>query len=153
MNFFISSFRFKIACVSFFGAALSVVNALLNGTPAADIIGKYGFSIGLMLLLSAVLWRPAFTYVRTDPKLLWQRWGTAACTSAAEESEEVRFERFYPKTKYALTRDPTGYRVATTLLKCTCIDFRKKRMPCKHMFKLARLTGALAEENMRTHNS
>jgi hypothetical protein len=151
MNFFISSFRFKIACVCFFGVLLSFANAILLEMPLAEILGKYGFSIGLMLVLSIVLWRPAFTYFKADPASLWRRWGDLGRMPPAAEYEEVRFDRFYPKTKYALMRDPTtGYRVSTTLLKCSCFDFHKKRAPCKHMFKLACLTGASADSDARS---
>jgi hypothetical protein len=151
MNFFISSFRFKVACVCAFGVILSLVNAILLRTPPGEILGKYGFSMGAMLLLSIVLWRPAFTYFKADPQSLWKRWGAAGRMPSAEEYREVRFERFYPKTKYALMRDPTtGHRISTTLLKCSCFDFHKKRAPCKHMFKLACLTEASAETDTRS---
>ncbi|MDR2132803.1 MAG: hypothetical protein LBP30_05585 [Clostridiales Family XIII bacterium] len=146
MNFYISSFRYKIACVCFFGAVLSLANALLLKTPPEEILGRYGLSLCAMLALSFALWRPAFAYVREDARSLWEgRWDGPARTPAAEERERLRFERFYPKTKYALMRDPAGHRVATTLIACSCVEFRKKRAPCKHMFELARLTGALTE--------
>jgi hypothetical protein len=145
MNFYISTFRYKVACISFFGAVLSFVNAVLMGTPLQEIFGKYGFSMAFMLILSFGLWRPAFLYVRTDSKSLWRKWGAAWRAPSEDASEEFRFERFYPGTKYALMRDPAGHRIATSLTGCNCADFRKKRVPCKHMIKLARLTGAFAD--------
>lgn len=32
--------------------------------------------------------------------------------------------------------------IETTLKDCTCADFRKRRLPCKHMYRLAMLIGA-----------
>jgi energy-coupling factor transporter transmembrane protein EcfT len=142
MNYFISTFRYKMACVFLAGAIITVVNGWLNGIPAKELLASFGVSITFMLIVSFILWLPAFKYALASPTAVWDMWGNAGKSTAREMFEGVTFARVYNRTKYGLLKEPSGgYRVAATLASCTCQEFRKTHTPCIHMCKLADILG------------
>ncbi|MDR0570018.1 MAG: SWIM zinc finger domain-containing protein [Clostridiales Family XIII bacterium] len=145
MTYYISTFRYKIAFLCWAGAVMTVANGFLNQIPLTELLGRYGVSVAVMALAGCLLWRPAFKYAGDSADKVWGMWGDVARSKPRADFEGIRFERFYKNTKYGLLRDPAGYRVGTTLASCTCRDFRERRVPCAHMYKLADLLGVYDE--------
>lgn len=146
MNYYISTARYKCALVCIAGAVIIAVNELLMGMSVSELLITYGIAVAFLLIMGFFLWRPAYVYASSDAAKLWDKWGIygkrGAEAAEVVQAEDVKFERVYKKTKYGLLKDPSkGYRIATTLTSCTCMDFRKNRIPCKHMYKLADILG------------
>lgn len=138
MNFYISKFRYKLAFACGAGIIIMIINGFIRNIHFLQMIKDYGTVFAVLLIMSVLLWYPAFKYVATDPREIWKRWGRWAVEKSREEFEEFHFDCLYKKTKYGLTKEPgKGYRTMTTLESCNCVEFRKYRKPCKHMCKLA----------------
>lgn len=56
--------------------------------------------------------------------------------------EEISVEAYNPSALLALIRGASGKRYLTTFRECTCPDFKKRELPCKHIYCLCRLTSA-----------
>lgn len=138
MNFYISKFRYKLAFACVTGIVIMIINGILMGMELVQIFREYGIVFLVLLLMGILLWYPAFKYAATDPKELWNRWGSAAREKSRKEFKDFQFDRVYQNTRYGLTKEPgKGYRTMTTLETCNCVEFRKTHKPCKHMCKLA----------------
>lgn len=52
-------------------------------------------------------------------------------------SEKVNISEYNSETKTAIIQGSKGHTYTTTFKNCTCGDFISRRLPCKHMYKLA----------------
>ncbi|MDR0569751.1 MAG: SWIM zinc finger domain-containing protein [Clostridiales Family XIII bacterium] len=147
MGWYISKIRFKCALILIFGAAVIIVNALNMGMSLRELWDEYGLSAGLMAITGVFLWRPAFEYAKADAAAVWRRWGRHGRRKSKNDFEHVKFARVYANTKYGLMGQPEdGVRVRTTLESCTCRDFTREGLPCKHMCRLAHTLGLYEDE-------
>lgn len=81
--------------------------------------------------------------VFTPAEAIWRRW-----SDVSGEGSELRKKRaidgeltpirIYPESKRAIFSGSEGGKYRTTLKKCSCPDFQKRNVPCKHMYYLAR---------------
>lgn len=53
--------------------------------------------------------------------------------------EAITVEAYNPATYLALIRGASGKRYLTTFQECTCPDYKKRELPCKHIYCLCRL--------------
>lgn len=138
MNFYISKFRYKLAFACLSGIFILLISGKILHMSFYVIFRDYGTAFAILLIMSFLLWYPAFRYVRSDAKEIWERWGSLGRQKEREEFENFQFDRVYKNTRYGLTKEPgKGYRTMTTLENCNCPEFRKNHTPCKHMYKLA----------------
>ncbi len=54
--------------------------------------------------------------------------------------EDIKIEAYNPAACLGLVRGASGKRYLTSFHKCTCPDFKKRELPCKHIYRLCRLT-------------
>lgn len=139
MVFYISKFRYKMGFAFLVGIVIMIINGKIMGMSFGRIFIDYGITFLVLLILGVYLWYPAFKYDSAEADELWAKWGKSAQCKKFE-LDEFEFDRVYEKTKYAMAKEPgKGYRTLTTLENCTCVEFRKNRTPCKHMYKLAEI--------------
>lgn len=50
-------------------------------------------------------------------------------------------------TTYSARFEDSGNTIHTTLKKCDCEDFKRRHLPCKHMYRLAMEIGAFPKVN------
>lgn len=55
----------------------------------------------------------------------------------AEAQEEIRILAYDPTFQVAMVKGQSGGPYITSGMQCSCMDFRKRQLPCKHMYKLA----------------
>lgn len=77
---------------------------------------------------------------------IWQRWSDVAGESADARkmramNGELTAIRISLDSKKAIFLGSEGYTYHTTLIKCSCPDFQKRNVPCKHMYYLAHKCG------------
>ncbi len=54
--------------------------------------------------------------------------------------EDIKIEAYNPAACLGLVRGASGKRYLTTFHECTCPDYKKRELPCKHIYCLCRLT-------------
>ena len=137
-SYYISKTRFKIAFVFIASIAIIWINAFLMGHTLIDVLKNYGIMSLYLLTAGFFLWFPALQYQRKSAYDIWNRWGEWKNFRTREEFEDVRFNRVFEDKKYAVMKDQKeAQRVTTTLMYCSCKDFRNEKRPCRHMSKLA----------------
>lgn len=129
MKLFYSTKRGKIA--------IFIILAGIIGIPSAPPTGLCCIVIGLLLFL------PEFIYLAVPATSWWSKWDKTLNSNA----QKTRIKRaksgdltpWYvdSKCKYAIFVGSDSGKYFTTLKKCTCPDFQKRGVPCKHMFYLA----------------
>ena len=151
MKLFTAPLRGKIAAVL---VALGVVDVVVVGVlwHAWNLMPFY-FAV---ILVGLLLYIPEFSYLKSDPQKLWKRWSLSEDAlpqqrrrSRAENLELTPIRLHLPQ-KYATFAGSTGGTYVTTLTKCTCPDFQKRHVPCKHMYFLA-MQMDLIEEPLAEH--
>lgn len=131
--------------VALFALAIISVGSILKGeTDNQAVLGTVE-----LVILSLILYYSARKTICTPASTLWAKWNEVPMN----EAQSRRFDRaiecgFTPKTinldaKFAIIVGSEGKAYKTTLTKCTCPDFKKRRLPCKHMYFLAVQTKAL----------
>lgn len=58
----------------------------------------------------------------------------------------IYVKEYDPEKSSAIVSGSSGTEYITTFSSCTCEDFQKRHLPCKHMYKLAMYTGKLKPE-------
>ncbi len=127
------------------GAVLSVMLFL---SLIVQIVGS-PYSWG-QWALAAVVWsaiiflvvRKEFRYSGMDTKQKWNTWNDCHTTTdqlrriqrAREESYNIKYEDTVRGT--ALFIGGNG-KYNVSLVECSCPDFKERKLPCKHMYKLA----------------
>lgn len=79
----------------------------------------------------------------TPAASIWKRWSDVSGEGAELRKRramdgELTPIRIYPESKKAIFSGSEGGKYRTTLKKCSCPDFQKRNVPCKHMYYLAR---------------
>ena len=109
------------------------------GLTLKQLACEAGFPMAALLLAGILFLLPDLLYLKTDSRKTWNRWGTSKTAVGPEDYKDVEFVRLFEKTKCAITVDEKNRRVAVTLLRCSCKDFRRNRRPCIHMHRLAEM--------------
>ena len=135
MKLFYSSKRGKVAIV------LIVVGIL--GIFSDPFSGLCCIVFGLLLFI------PEFIYLASSSDSLWGKWGNPLDSNA----QKTRIQRAMSgeltplnvdlKSRCATFVGSDSKKYRTTLKNCTCPDFKKRGVPCKHMFYLANELGLL----------
>lgn len=55
----------------------------------------------------------------------------------AQRQNDCTIKQLDKLNRYALFSGKQGKPYRTTLISCTCPDFKERKLPCKHMYKLA----------------
>ena len=102
---------------------------------------SYATSVVAYLVILWLLLRRDIRYMRTSSDVLWSKWDD--CSGSDEQqfrmlraaSGELAIKEIDKKARYAVILDGKKYR--TNLSRCSCRDFKKRGVPCEHMYKLA----------------
>lgn len=104
----------------------------------SDPLGSLApISLGLILLI------PEIIYLATPAENWWANWNESLNSNAQKTrlqraiSGDLTPKQVDVKFKNAIFVGSEGGKYFTTLKKCTCPDFQKRGVPCKHMFYLA----------------
>lgn len=103
--------------------------------------GSFASSLVAYLFLVWLLLRRDIRYMRTPSEVLWGQW--EACAGSDEQqarlsraaSGQLAIKEIDKRARYAVFVDGKRYR--TTLSRCSCRDFKKRGVPCEHMYRLA----------------
>lgn len=106
----------------------------------------------ISLILAVVALLPEIMYAKSDKQALWHSWDE----SSVSEEQSRRLERarngeltpVWVDTRIALASFVGGdsKKYHTSLKKCSCPDFKKRGVPCKHMYYLADQMGMIDNE-------
>ena len=85
-------------------------------------------------------------YIKTPAEKLWSRWKFVEGEKAQARKERAAYGELTPtyidsELKYGLFTGTASGRYRTTLCRCSCPDFKKRKVPCKHMYYLASKCG------------
>ena len=138
---FISTFRGKLGFIGVVSPIILFFKGLGQGLSVGEVFANAGIIMLIVLLIGISFLLPDILYVVNGPVKTWSRWGDSRSYLKKKDYENVKFVRVFPKTLYALGEDNRHHRVATTLLRWSCRDFKTKRRPCAHMHKLAEKLG------------
>lgn len=135
--FFITT-RAKIALALFIIGILDIV-AVFN-------LSKYYSSLTLyisLVLFSLLLWIPEFRYFLSPAQKIWSKWDSLQESAHQQRRiqrairQELTYTKLNRKQRYATFAGNQGGSYLTTLTRCTCMDFTRRDVPCKHMYYLA----------------
>lgn len=128
----------KVSVVLLVLAVLApIVNAVKKSFPWPQVIA----SSLLLIVIAVVLVLRALKYANMTQEEKWQRW-----ESVHGQTDQLRRIERSATEIFNYEIDTIGGRAVfiggsgkykTNLLKCTCPDFKKRKLPCKHMYKLA----------------
>lgn len=104
--------------------------------------GQWAFAAVVWCAIIFLIVRKEFRYSGMDNAQKWHTWDEYNSTTdqlrriqrACEETFNIRYEDTVRGT--ALFVGGSG-KYNTSLTECSCPDFKKRRLPCKHMYKLA----------------
>ena len=142
---------FSISSRGRFALFLLVLVALASLSVAMGISdmdsGSFASSLMVYLFIIWLLLRRDIRYMRTPSDILWSQW--KACTGSHEQqarmlaaaSDELVMKEIDKKARFAVFID--GKKCLTTLANCSCRDFKKRGVPCKHMYRLASELGLI----------
>jgi hypothetical protein len=114
--------------------------------------GSFASSLVVCLLLVWLLLRRDIRYMRTPSGILWSQWD--ACAGSDEQqarilrasSGELVIKEIDKKARYAVFVSDKKCR--TTLSRCSCRDFKRRGVPCEHMYRLAGELGLIELPNL-----
>ena len=106
-------------------------------------------AFGAAVLVGVLLLLPGLLYYLKPAEQIWAKWDD----SQDSQKQQDRIDRAMSgdltpkwvdeKGKIARFVGNSGKEYKTTLKKCSCPDFKKRGVPCKHMFYLAGRCGVL----------
>lgn len=105
--------------------------------------------IAVLFVVSIVLIIPEILYICLPVKMLWHRWEQTDNLADQKSrmlralANELTLNHMSKVFRTASYLGQTGDMYATTLNGCTCEDFLKRKLPCKHMYYLAITLGAV----------
>ena len=123
-----------------------IVNAVKKSFPWPQVIA----SSLLLIVIAVVLVLRALKYANMTQEEKWQRWDPVH----GQTDQLRRIERALQETYNIKTFDEIngsavfiggGGKYKTNLLKCSCPDFKKRKLPCKHMYKIAYDLGLMGQ--------
>lgn len=142
----LSTARGKWAVALVACAVIAIISSASEGALDVRMIAGSVMLIGIAVALAL----SAVKTINSPAYVIWSKWASVLPSEAQIRRLERALEcGFTPKkidldAKYAVivgASDQKPYK--TTLTKCTCPDFQKRKLPCKHMYYLAIQTGAI----------
>lgn len=114
-------------------------------------IGNAIFSAIICLLIAICPLLSDILYIKSPAEKLWNRWKSVDGIKAEQRKERAAIGELTPiyidtKFKYGTFSGSTGGNYRTTLRRCSCPDFKKRKVPCKHMYYVAAKCGV---ENLK----
>lgn len=131
-----------------FFVSLFCILFVFHSIPSGITSGSFLEFIGSMLVIVTfciLLCIPEYLYSKKTSEDLWIKW--IECHSAQKQQDRLKRALVYNELiplkidtaarcgKFASQTSKKRYR--TTLRSCTCPDFKKRKLPCKHMYYLA----------------
>ena len=125
--------KISAACV------IIVVLALMGGKMN---IGEWAASASLWLLIAFFISWGEWKYLKADKSQIWGKWqGCRHTIDQQRRIERAVLEGFNYKSQDLETARAvfigSAGKYKTKLQSCTCPDFKKRKLPCKHMYRLA----------------
>ncbi len=122
--------------LTIFGILFTIGGAITN-VPNALPGGIVLLVAGLAILIQDII------YLLRDKNDIWKKWNNIPekarpqDENARQWADGVKFKTINAKQCYGIIYGDVGEKYITTLVNCTCSDYKKRRFPCKHMYKLA----------------
>lgn len=100
----------------------------------------------ICFLIAVVPLLPDILYLKTPAEILWNRWGEVEGRKAEQRKERAAYGELTPvhidtDLKYGIFAGSSGGTYRTTLRSCSCPDFKRRKVPCKHMYYVAAKCG------------
>ena len=132
----------KLAIFALF--IVCVPSCLFTPNPYGFINAIISAIICLIIAISPIL--SDILYIKTPAEKLWKRWAFVEGEKAQARKERAAYGELTPtyidtELKYGLFAGATDGKYRTTLRRCSCPDFKKRKVPCKHMYYLAAKCG------------
>lgn len=142
---------FKSSAIGLCSGSLGAIYLISAPFAPSEAPGRVGAGL-LLLVVLAVCLLPSYHYVCSESADLWNQWkGVHGRAEDARirraESGEVSPVKIDPRLRvgwFAGQKNDETYK--TTLTRCSCPDFKKRGVPCKHMYYLAMECGILGRE-------
>ena len=130
-----------VVFILFILSALSSFTVLDSYAP-----GEIIFSIIICLLIAVVPLLPDIIYLQTPAKKSWSHWKYVEGNKDNLRKGRASYGELTPlyidtELKYGTFSGSTGGKYRTTLRRCSCPDFKKRKAPCKHMYYIAAKCG------------
>lgn len=134
--------KWKIAFAAVF--ALVAISCLV-GVAGGSVLEKAAFAVVYLLIGLAPL-LPDLLYLNTPAEKLWKRWASVEGEKADSRKGRAARGELTPvyidaELKYGLFAGSEKGKYRTTLRGCSCPDFKKRKVPCKHMYYVAEKCG------------
>ena len=103
----------------------------------------------ILIVIAVALIASVIKTINTPASVLWRKWADVPMNDAQLRRLERGIEcGFTPQkvnldAKFAIITGSEMNPYKTTLTRCTCPDFKKRNLPCKHMYFLALQTEAI----------
>ncbi len=135
--------KWKLALAALF--AISAPYSLITPPPEQTFYESVIVAI-VCLLIAAALLLSDILYTKAPAEKLWKRWAFVEGEKAQARKERAAYGELTPtyidtELKYGLFAGATNGKYRTTLRRCSCPDFKKRKVPCKHMYYLASKCG------------
>ena len=141
MRLFTTTKRGKLAIFLIVVAVLGPIAAITGGSDQSVASVLQGSVMALVIAVLLLL--KDIKYMRTPTDTLWSRWDEMQDS----EAQRIRMGRALSggATIRAIHRDARvatfvggrGTKYSTRLTSCSCPDFKDRKAPCKHIYKLA----------------
>lgn len=140
--------KWKLAVAALF--VISAPYSLITPPPEQPFYEAVLAAI-VCLLIAAALLLSDILYIKTPAENIWKRWTFVEGEKAQARKERAAYGELTPtyidtELKYGLFTGATGGKYRTTLRRCSCPDFKKRKVPCKHMYYVAAKCGV---ENLK----
>ena len=145
MRLILSSKKGKLALF----LLIIVVLAFINMLTGASELSTSQFSCGLIIYLRLVwlLIKNDIRYLKTPAEEIWKKWDP--CSSSEHQqrrmmranTSDITIKEIDKENRFGIFVGERTYR--TTLESCTCPDFKERKLPCKHMYRLASELGLI----------
>ncbi len=140
--------KWKLAVAALF--VISAPYSLITPPPEQSFCETVLVAI-VCLLIAAALLLSDILYIKTPAENIWKRWTFVEGEKAQARKERAAYGELTPtyidtELKYGLFTGATGGKYRTTLRRCSCPDFKKRKVPCKHMYYVAAKCGV---ENLK----
>lgn len=131
--------KWKLALAALF--AISAPYSLISPSPEQSFYDSVIVAI-VCLLIAAALLLSDVLYIKAPAEKLWKRWTFVEGEKAQARKERAAYGELTPtyidtELKYGLFVGATDGKYRTTLRRCSSPDFKKRKVPCKHMYYLA----------------
>ena len=130
MKLYTSTWRFWLACFFAISGVYGLIQTVSGGISC--------------IIIAILLVLPEILYSRKSTEELWHSWDECSVSNKQfERIERSRNGELTPKFVDTKSRvavfvgNSNSGKYRTTLKKCSCPDFKKRGVPCKHMYYLA----------------